>query len=323
LPGVEAAGVVRALPLATTIGNWGLDVEGHEETPGLGAKGDWQVVSDGAFEAMGMHLVRGRWFASTDTESTPLVAVVNETLARAYWRDGEAVGGRLRLGGGGRNPWIQVVGIVADERHNGVTGLVKEKFYVPHAQWHLATNGNLIRNAFVVVRTDRDPATLTGPVRTAVRAIDATVPTANVRTMDEVVGAALATPRLAGLLLGAFAAIALTLAAVGLYGVLAYVVSRRTHEIGIRLALGADRWQVVRLILRQGLALSAMGLVVGVVAAAGLTRLMGGLLYQVAPVDPWTYAGVVLAILLVSLAASGLPVLVASRVNPLVALRIE
>ncbi len=133
VPGAQSAGVVRSLPLASSIGDFGLDVEGFEETPGNNAKGDWQIVSDGAFEAMGTRLSRGRWFAGSDTTDTQLVAVVNETLARTYWKDPNAVvGGRIRVGNM-KNPWVTVVGIVADERHNGVTGIVKEKFYIPHS----------------------------------------------------------------------------------------------------------------------------------------------------------------------------------------------
>jgi predicted permease len=322
LPGVEAAGVIRVLPLATTIGDYGLDVEGYQETPGAGAKGDWQIVSDGAFEAMGTRLVRGRWFNSTDTIGSQPVAVVNETLARQYFRDGAAVGGRLRVGGM-RNPWVVVVGIVADERHNGVTGLVKEKFYIPHSQWHVATGGNLIRNAFVVVRTAGDPMALAGPVRGEVRSLDPNVPVANVRPMSEVVTTALATPRLTGFLLGTFAIIALVLAAVGIYGVLAYLVARRTHEIGIRLAIGAERGQVVRMIIGQGVSLTVMGLLAGMAGAVGLTRLMASVLYDVSPSDPWTYAAVVVGLLAVAALASALPALRAARVNPLAALRSE
>jgi predicted permease len=322
LPGVEAAGVVRVLPLATTIGDYGLDVEGYEERPGAGAKGDWQIVSDGAFEAMGTRLVRGRWFTAGDTSDTQLVAVVNETLARQYFRDGNAVGGRIRVGNM-KNPWAVVVGIVADERHNGVTGLVKEKFYIPHSQWHLVTGGNLVRNAFVVVRTGGNPMALAGPIRSQVRALDATLPIANVRAMTDVVSASLATPRLTGFLLGAFAVIALLLAAVGIYGVLAYLVSRRTHEIGIRLAIGADRAQVIRMILGQGVGLTAVGLVVGVVGAVALTRLMTSVLYEVTPGDLWTYTAVITGLLGVAGLASALPALRASRVDPVVALRIE
>jgi putative ABC transport system permease protein len=310
------------LPLATTIGDYGLDVEGYEERPGAGAKGDWQIVSDGAFEAMGTRLVRGRWFTDGDTSESQLVAVVNETLAAQYFRDGDAVGGRIRVGNM-KNPWAVVVGIVADERHNGVTGLVKEKFYIPHSQWHLVTGGNLVRNAFIVVRTSGDPAALAAPIRSQVRALDSTLPIANVRPMTDVVSASLATPRLTGFLLGAFAIIALLLAAVGIYGVLAYLVSRRTHEIGIRLAIGADRAQVIRMVLGEGVGLTALGLIVGVGGAAALTRLMTSVLYEVTPGDPWTYAAVIAGLLGVAGIASALPAFRASRVDPVVALRIE
>jgi putative ABC transport system permease protein len=322
LPGVEAAGVVRVLPLATTIGDFGLDIEGYEERPGANAKGDWQIVSDGAFEAMGTRLVRGRWFTAADTSESQPVAVVNETLARQYFRDGHAVGGRLRVGSM-RNPWAVVIGIVADERHNGVTGLVKEKFYVPHSQWHVATGGNLVRNAFVVVRTTGDPTTLAGPIRGAVRALDPTLPIANVRPMADVVAASLATPRLTGFLLGTFAVIALVLAAVGIYGVLAYMVSRRTHEIGIRLAIGAERGQVLRLILGHGLRLTAIGLAAGLAGAGALARLMQAVLYDVPPTDPATYGAVIVVLAGAALAASALPAWRAARVDPVTALRIE
>jgi predicted permease len=322
LPGVQAAGVVRVLPLATTIGDFGLDVEGYEEPPDNGAKGDWQIVSDGAFEAMGTHLVRGRWFAPTDTSNSQPVAVVNEALARQYFKDGQAVGGRLRVGRM-TNPWVVVVGIVADERHNGVTGMVKGKFYIPHSQWHVVTGGNLVRNAFVVVRTTGDPTALAGPVRGEVRGLDPTVPVANVRPMTEVVATALATPRLTGFLLGTFAVVALVLAAVGIYGVLSYLVSRRTHEIGIRLAIGAGRPQVMGLILGHGLRLTAAGLAMGLAGAFALARLMQSVLYDVRPTDPGTYIAVVLVLAAAALLASVLPALRAVRVDPVSALRSE
>ena len=323
VPGVESAGVVRVLPLATTIGDYGLDVDGYVEGPGRNAKGDWQIVSDGAFEAMGSRLVRGRWFTAADTIASAPVAVINETMARTYWTEGQdVVGGRIRVGNM-NNPWLTVVGIVADERHNGVTGIVKEKFFVPHSQWHIATGGNLIRSAFVVARTTGDPMSVASAARNVVRQMDPTLPVANVRPMDAVVAAALATPRLTGLLLGAFAAIALALAAVGIYGVLAYLVSQRTQEIGIRLAIGADRSEVLRMILRQGLTLAVGGVVVGVVAAFLLTRLMQSLLYEVQPADPVTFVTVPALLLLVSLIASYLPALRATRVSPLIALRTQ
>ena len=323
LPGAQAAGVVRSLPLATTIGDYGLDVEGFEETPGHNAKGDWQIVSDGAFEAMGTRLARGRWFTAADTTATQPVAVVNETLARTYWKDSNAVvGGRIRIGSM-RNPWVTVVGIVADERHNGVTGIVKEKFYIPHSQWHVVTGGNLIRAAYVVVRTPGDPLALAGTVRNEVRTLDANLPVSNIRPMTEVVSTALATSRLTGFLMSAFAAIALTLAGVGIYGVLSYLVARRTHEIGIRLAMGAERTQIMGLVLTQGMALAGSGIAAGLLAALGLTRVMQSLLYQVRPSDPVTFALVPFTLIVVALAASAVPAIRATRVSPLIALRSE
>jgi putative ABC transport system permease protein len=323
VPGAQSAGVVRSLPLASSIGDYGLDVEGFEETPGNNAKGDWQIVSDGAFEAMGTRLSRGRWFTGADSTGAQLVAVVNETLARTYWKDPNAVvGGRIRVGNM-KNPWVTVVGIVADERHNGVTGIVKEKFYIPHSQWHVVTGGGLVRSAYIVVRTTGDPLAIAGAVRNEVRTLDANLPVSNIRPMTAVVSTALATSRLTGFLMGAFAVIALTLAAVGIYGVLAYLVARRTHEIGIRLAMGADRSQVVGLVLKQALALTGSGIAAGLLAAFALLRVMQSLLYQVAPDDPVTFALVPIALVIVALAASAIPAFRATRVSPLVALRSE
>lgn len=216
-----------------------------------------------------------------------------------------------------------VVGIVADERHNGVTGRVKEKFYVPHSQWHVVTGGNLVRNAFLVVRTTGRPLDLARPVRQVVRAIDPNLPVANIRPMTDVVSASLATPRLTSFLLGVFAAIALALAAVGIYGVLSYVVERQTHEIGIRLAMGADRRQTLALVLSHAGVLAAGGVSAGLAGAFGLTRLMQSLLYQVRPVDPLTFAVVACALTGVALVAGAIPAWRATRVSPVVALRSE
>jgi predicted permease len=323
LPGVEAAGFMRVLPLATTIGDYGLDVDGFQESPGNAAKGDWQIATDGSFESMGARLLRGRWFTSADTIQSQPVAVINETMARTYWKNPEAaVGGRIRVGSM-RNPWLTVIGMVADERHNGVTGIVKEKFFVPHSQWHIATGGNLIRGGFLVLRTAAEPMQSAAAVRAAIREMDATLPVANIRPMTEVVSTSLATPRLTGFLLGTFAAIALTLAAIGIYGVLSYLVSRRTHEIGIRIAVGADRTQVLMMVLKQGVTLAAAGIVTGIAAALLLTRLMQSLLYQVRPTDPVTFIVVAAVLVVVALIASALPAFRATRVSPLIALRTE
>jgi putative ABC transport system permease protein len=323
LPGVTAAGIVRSLPLAAEIGDWGLDIEGYEESPGHHAKGDWQVISDGAMEALGERLMRGRALASTDTADSLPVALVNETLARTYWPGEEPIGRRLRMGSDVKRPWMTVVGVVNDVRHNGVTAAVKEKFYVPYAQFPQAHNGDAARNMNLVVRTPGDPLALVGPIRAQVRRLDPALPIAAVRRMTDVVDASLATPRVTGSLLSIFAALALCLAAVGVSGVLAYLVSRRRREIGIRMALGASRANVLGLVVRRGVAYSAAGIAAGIVAAFFLATLMHGMLYGVAPRDPATFAGVALLLLTISVLSSLVPALRAARVDPLEALRSE
>jgi predicted permease len=321
LPGVKSAGLVRSLPLAASIGDWGLDVDGYEEGPGRNAKGDWQVVSDGALEALGERLLAGRALSASDTERSQPVVLVNETLARTYFAGREAIGGRIRMGSEKR-PWMTVVGIVRDVRHNGITAAIKEKFYVPYTQFALQT-GRPARGMTLVLRTDGDPLALAGPVRAEVRRLDPNLPVANVRPMAKVVDASMATPRLTGSLLTVFAALALSLAAVGVAGVLAYLVSRRRREIGIRMALGASRSAVMALIVRRGLATAGVGIAAGAVAAFFLTRLMEGLLFGVAPRDPMTFAVAVGALLAVAALASAVPALRAARVDPLEALRTE
>jgi putative ABC transport system permease protein len=322
LPGVRSAGVVRSLPLAASIGDWGLDVEGFEERPGQNAKGDWQVLSDGALEALGEKVLQGRPFAESDNAQGLPVALVNETFARLYWPVQNPLGKRIRMGSDSERPWMTVVGVVRNVRHNGITEVIKEKFYVPHAQFALQT-GSAPRNMTIVVRADADPLGLVGPIRSEVRRLDPNLPVANVRTMTQVVDASLATPRLTSSLLSVFAGLALLLAAVGVSGVLAYLVSRRRREIGIRLALGASRSNVLGLVIRRGLVTAGAGIAAGVLAALLLSRLMEGLLYGVPARDPLTFAAVALLLLGVALAASILPALRASRVDPLEALRSE
>jgi predicted permease len=320
---VRAAGLVRSLPLAASIGDWGLDVEGFVETPGNNAKGDWQVVSDGAFEALGERLLRGRTLLASDTAEAQPVALVNETLARTYWPGQDPIGRRLRMGSSKERPWMTVIGLVRDVRHNGVTAAIKEKFYVPYAQFPIARAGDAARGMTLVVRADGDPMRLVNPIRAEVRRLDPRLPIANVRPMTEVVDASMATPRLTGSLLSIFAGLALVLASIGVAGVLAYLVSRRRREIGIRMALGASRANVLGLVLRRGLTYAGAGIAAGVGAALFLTRLMEGLLFGVAPRDPMTFVAVSGILLAIAAAASLIPALRAARVDPLEALRAE
>jgi len=323
LPGVRVAGAARSLPLGSTIGDFGLQVEDYLPPPGTHAKGDWQIVTDGYLEAMGERVVRGRGITAADTTDGMLVGLINEEMARRYWPDRDPLGGRFKIGGGNsKRPWVTVVGIVADVRHNGITEVVKEKFYVPHTQWHKSI-GNPIRGMTLVVKTGGDPAILAGPVRQAVRTLDPGLPVADVRTMASVVGATLSTPRFTGVLLTTFAVLALLISAIGIYGVLSYLVSRRTREIGIRVAIGAGRLEVLRLIMRSGLILALAGVAAGMMLAAWTSRLMRGLLHEVSPSDPLTFVVVGVTLSLVAMVASLVPAWRATRVDPVIALKSE
>ncbi|MGH9311610.1 MAG: ABC transporter permease, partial [Vicinamibacterales bacterium] len=324
LPGVRSAGAARLLPLAGQIGDWGLMVEGYTPPPGSNAKGDWQIVTDGYLETVGERLVRGRTFRSTDTTLSQPVALVNEELARRYYAGQDPIGRRLKIGGGGNpeRPWVTIVGIVRDVRHNGVTEAIKEKFYLPHTQWHVAT-GNTIRSMSIVAKTTGDPMALAAAVRAEVRALDPNLPIAQVRPMTDIAATSLSEPRFTGVLFGVFAALALLLAAIGVYGVLSYLVTLRTREIGIRVAVGAGPRDVLRLILGRGLFLSLGGIILGLIAAIPLARLVETLLYEVRGLDPVTFLVVPLVLSVVALAASLLPARRATRVDPVTALKSE
>jgi putative ABC transport system permease protein len=325
LPGVHAAGAARLLPLGSTIGDWGLQIDGYTPPPGTNAKGDWQIVTEGYLEAMGERVVRGRTISAADTTDSQLVALVNDSLVRAYFTGRDPIGARMRIGGGGgpNRPWVTIVGIVADVRHNGLTEPIKEKFYVPHTQWHLSI-GNPVRGMSLVVKTSAvDPTGLVEPIRREVKALDPNLPIANVRTMDDVVGATMSSPRFTGVLLATFASVALVLSAIGIYGVLSYLVSRRTREIGIRLAIGAGRGQVLGMVLGSGFALAMTGVLLGLAVALGLTQFMRSLLHGVTATDPLTFLVVFVTLLVVAIAASLVPAWRATRVDPVIALKME
>jgi putative ABC transport system permease protein len=319
--GVESAGLVRVLPLTSTMGDWSVTIEGREPRPGDNPKGDWQVVSEGYFETMRVPLVEGRLIEATDREDALQVVVINEAMAQQYWPRESAIGKRFRMGGPER-PWISIVGVVSNERQNEINEIVKEKFYRPMAQFPAST-GFASRAMTLVVKTASDPTSALLPVRERLRRLDANVPIYDVRTMQAVVASSVSEPRFTLMLLGLFASVSLILAAVGIYGVLSYLVGQRTHEIGIRMSVGAGGRTVLGMVLRQAAVLAVVGVGLGVVLALALTRLMAGLLYEVRPTDPLTFSAIVVLLVGVALLAAYAPARRASRVDPIRALRVE
>ena len=319
MPGVMSAGVIRALPIGTTIGDRGLAVDGYTAPTGEGTQGDWQVATDGALEALGERLVRGRLFTAADTLESQPVALVNQAMASKFWAGRDALGGRFKTGGP-TTPWITVVGIVGDVHHNGMTGTIKPKFYRPLPQW-TQNAGNPVNAGTIVVRTTGDPRSVAEPLRLATRALDPAIPLAAVRPMTDVIDTSLTAPRLTGTVFLSFAAVAVLLSAVGIYGLLVYLVSQRSHEIGIRVAIGAQRGQIVGLVFGHGLRLAALGMGSGVAMALIVSRAMSGLLYGVRALDPVTFVVVPVVVLIVAIAASLLPARRAAAVDPVVALR--
>jgi putative ABC transport system permease protein len=322
LPGVKAAGFVRQLPLGSDIGDSGMMIEGDMIDPKANGKSaDWQVVTPGYFEAMQERVVRGRLIDENDRADAPPVIAINETLAREYFHDVDPLGKRIRIGSPDA-AFRTIVAVMADVHHQSLTTPVKRKYFVPHAQWGMLF-GAPRRAMTLVVRTTGDPRALTEPVGKIVHAIDADIPLTNVRTIGDVLGAATQEQRFTMALMAAFAALALVLAAVGIYGVISYSVSQRTREIGIRLALGADVGTVRTLVLRQGMRPAVIGIGAGLLAALLTTRFLGSVLYGVSPVDALTF----IVIPFVLLGVAGLSVLIpaarASRIEPLEALRTE
>ncbi len=321
LPGVRSVGATRLLPLTGTIGDWSITLEGRPRVPGENPNGDWQVVTPGYFESMGMSLARGRLITDQDHENAPIVAVINQTMARRYWPNEDAIGKRFHLGSNPR-PWITVVGIAQEVRHNAVTETPRAEMYVPHAQWPTA-GANPARGMTFVVRTAGEPLGVLGYVRGAVRALDPGLPIADVRTLQTVADQSLSQARFTTQLLALFAALALTLATIGIYGVISLLVTRRRQEIGIRIALGARPAAILGMVLRRGLTLAGAGVGIGLAAAVLMTRAISSLLYGVSRFDAVTFAVVPLLLGAVALVACLIPAGRAAAVDPVVALREE
>jgi predicted permease len=320
LPGVISAGYATAVPLTWKGGTNSFIVEGHPE-PAFDRDAMCRQISPDYFRAMGTPLRRGRSFDARDGADTLLVGIVNETMARQFWQGEDPVGKRFaRDVSPGETPqWVTVVGIVADVSEMGMQAPPKAEMYFPYQQTDLFWNAP----RDLVIHTTGDPLALAPAVRSIVSAVDPSQPVSNVRTVDDILQDELVQQRLGMVLLGVFAGLALLLAAIGIYGVISYGVSQRTQEIGVRMALGATRPKVVLMVIGDAMALSCIGIGLGIGGSFGLTRLMAGLLFGVSATDPVTFASVPAIVAIVTLLASYLPGRRATQVEPIAALRYE
>ena len=321
LPGVLAVGATRLLPLTGTIGDWSITLEGKPRAPGDNPNGDWQVATPGYFESMRMKLVRGRFFTDADNEAAPIVAVINETMAKRYWPSEDAIGKRFHIGTAER-PWITIVGIVGQVRHNAVTETPRAEMYVPHAQW-TAAGASAPRGMTFVLRTAGDPLAVLGYVRQTVRLMDPNLPLADVQTLARVADNSLSQARFTTMLLGLFAALALALATIGIYGVISLLVTRRRQEIGIRIALGARPGSILSMVVRRGMTLAGVGVLLGLAGALMMTRALTSLLYGVTRFDALTFTVAPGILASVALLACLIPAGRAATVDPVIALREE
>jgi putative ABC transport system permease protein len=318
LPGVQCAGAVSILPLGGGFDTAGTEPEGLTYSPGEMPYPERYIVTPGYLSAVGISLVRGRLLAEADTESAPLVVLVSETAAQRWWPNQDPIGRRVKVSGfdQGPQPWRTVVGVVKDVKQAGLDAPRSMQIYLPQAQYR---NGYLT----LVVRTKSDPLSMAGQVRQQVLKVDPDQAASNVASMDQVLSDAVASQRFSAALLATLAALGLLLASVGVYGVLSYGVSQRAREIGIRMALGALRKDVLSLVAGQGMKLLLTGVGAGIVAALLLTRLMSSLLFGVSASDPATFGGIVLFLATAAVLGCYLPARRATKVDPMVALRQE
>lgn len=319
LPGVQAA-MVSEVPMSGNLVTHNFVVEGQPPMPeGTEPETDSRSVMGDYFQLMGIPLRAGRYFTLQDGEGMPLVGIINETMVRRFFPRQDPVGSRIRWAHYKEIHWITIVGVVGDVKHFGLDQAEDPAVYTPYAQ----STEPWKRWMTLVVRTHQDPGALVKEAKQVIWAIDSQIPLGSVQTMDEIMEASSAERRFNMVLLALFAGLALALAAVGIYGLTAYSVTQRTHEIGIRMALGADRGQVMKLILGQGMMLALLGVGAGLIAASGLTRLMRSMLFGVQPTDLVTFAAVSGLLVSVALLATLIPARRATKVDPMVALRYE
>ncbi|MGH7539450.1 MAG: FtsX-like permease family protein, partial [Gemmatimonadota bacterium] len=318
VPGVRAAGATSVLPLAGLVHDVSFGIEGRLPEPGEVPAADERHVTPGFFSAMQVPLLRGRVFDRTDREGAPPVAVVSESFAERYFSGEDPVGRRIRIGAV-RDPeslWWTIVGVVGSVRSRALDRDPEPEIYVPMAQWAL-------RGVSLVIRAERDAAGLAVPLREAVLSLDPDMPVAQLATLEDLFAASLAPDRFLSTLLGLFAVLALVLGAVGIYGVMVFMVSRRTREIGVRMALGARPADVLRAVMTRGVWLVLGGLALGTLGAVAASRALSSLLFEVSPTDPVTLIAVAAVLAAAALFACWWPARRATRVDPAVTLRAE
>jgi putative ABC transport system permease protein len=317
-PGMQSVGAVYPLPLSGAEEGLGFGIEGRPPAaPGEQLTAGPRWVSPDYFKTLKIQLLKGRVFTEGDAADSPPVLVINEAMARQYWPNEDPVGRRVAFNSRDNQPvWREIVGVVKDVRHVALDTESKPQIYFPftHFPSPMMT---------LVARTDGDPMNFVAAVRSQVQAIDRDQPVSNVHTMEELLARSVSERRFNLLLLAIFAGVALLLAAVGIYGVMSYSVEQRTHEIGVRMALGARTGDVLRLLLGQGMKLVAPGVAIGLAAAFGLTRLISTLLFDIRPTDPLTFVAIALLLTVVALLACYIPARRAAKVDPMVALRCE
>jgi putative ABC transport system permease protein len=323
LPGVVSAGYATSIPLAWKGGTSGFVPEGRSNeqmTGGVSYDANHRQVTADYLKTMGIALLRGRSFSDADNEQSIKVAIINETMAREYWPGEDPLGKRFTMDDPGEKAtWVTIVGIAADVRQMGVDEPAKAEMYFPYQQGQEP----FYMPRDLTVRTSVEPLGLVAAVRNEIHQVDPEQPISNVRSMDQMLGEETASRRLGMTLLTIFAGLALLLASIGIYGVLAYFVVQHTQEIGVRMALGAQRRNILGLVLKKGMTLALLGIVIGLGIALALTRLMTSLLYGVTATDPVTYAGIALLLTTVAFFACYLPARRATKVDPLVALTYE
>jgi putative ABC transport system permease protein len=318
LPGVQAAGVTSVLPLSGNFDGRGLAVETRPKPRGEEISVDLYITTPGYLQAMRIPLLRGRELDERDVEGSQMVALVNQTMAEELWPNDDPIGKRIKFPGSEKRPqpWRTVVGVVSDVAQYGLEQKPPMQMYLAESQFPTSI-------MTLVVRADSDPASITSAIRNEILAVDKDQAVFNVATMEQLLGDSISLKRFSMLLLILFSALALTLAAVGIYGVISYSVSQRSHEIGVRMALGADRNDILKLVVGQGMRPALAGIAIGLAAALGLTRAMTSLLFGVSATDPATFALISVVLAGVALGACFVPARRATKVDPMIALRYE